>query len=548
MEEKGSVLFLQERRETETSTGPHLIAEQVDVVSPEPAAEAATEEVAPHPMDQLLAEAYGFRSFKRGDILEGVVVSVTPTEILVDIGSKTEGIISGRELERMGAEAISNIQVGDEVLTYVINPESKDGNVVLSLTRAQLEKDWRAAEEMFEKQEVLERSVAGYNKGGLIVRIGKVRGFVPGSQIVSVPPGNGGTNEERWAKLVGQSLMLKIIELDRKRNRLILSERAAMREWRKAQKERLLDELQEGEVRRGRVSSLCDFGAFIDLGGADGLVHLSELSWGRVKHPNEVLNVGDEVDVHVLSVDRQRKRIALSLKRLQPEPWSTTEEIYRVGQLVQGTITKLTNFGAFARIDEYIEGLIHLSELSDKHITHPKEVVKEGEEVTLRIIRIDARRRRMGLSLKRVNDPEYADIDWQAELLASQAEEEEDREKLEAEAWPDREEITPELAAGEEGEAEGTAVDEPVEASEFAAGDEGEAEGTAVDEPVEAGEFAAGSEGEAEGTAVDEPVEADEFAAGEEGEAEGAATDEPVEAEASAELEAIGDELVAERE
>jgi small subunit ribosomal protein S1 len=369
-----------------------------------------------HSMKELLEESYAYRPFQRGDILKGVIVSASPTEILIDIGSKTEGLVSSRELERMGPEAIERLKVGDDVPVYVLNPEDKNGNVILSLSRAQLEKDWQAAQEIFEVGECFETTVSGYNKGGLIVRLGKVRGFIPASQLV--PPYHKAqeesqSNEEHWARMVGQQLQLKIIELDRRRNRLILSERAAMREWRKQQKEKLLDELQEGDVCRGRVSSLCNFGAFIDLGGADGLVHLSELSWGRVSHSKEVLRVGDEVDVYILNVDREKRRIGLSIKRLQPEPWSLVPEKYSVGQLVQGTITKLANFGAFARIEnDEIEGLIHISEFSEDPIAHPKEVVKEGDVVTLRIIRIDSNRRRMGLSLKRVEEGEYVDLDW----------------------------------------------------------------------------------------------------------------------------------------
>jgi small subunit ribosomal protein S1 len=367
-------------------------------------------------MGELLEESYAYRLFQRGDILEGVIVSASPTEILIDVGSKTEGLVSSRELERMGPEAIERLKVGDKVPVYVLNPEDKNGNVILSLSRAQLEKDWQAAQETFEAGECFETTVSGYNKGGLIVRLGKVRGFVPASQLV--PPYQKSreepqSNEEYWARMVGQQLQLKIIELDRRRNRLILSERAATREWRKQQKEKLLNELQEGDIRRGRVSSLCNFGAFIDLGGADGLAHLSELSWGRMSHPKEVLQVGDEVDVYILNVDRERRRIGLSIKRLQPEPWSLVSEKYSVGQLVQGTITKLANFGAFARLDnDEIEGLIHISELSEDPIAHPKEVLREGDTVTLRIIRIDADRQRMGLSLKRVEEGEYVDLDW----------------------------------------------------------------------------------------------------------------------------------------
>jgi len=367
-------------------------------------------------MGELLQESYAYRLFQRGDILEGVIVGASPTEILIDIGSKTEGLVSSRELERMGPEAIERLKVGDEVPVYVLNPEDKNGNVILSLSRAQLEKDWQAAQEIFEAGECFETTVSGYNKGGLIVRLGKVRGFVPASQLAPSyhrSQEEPQSNEEYWARMVGQQLQLKIIELDRRRNRLILSARAAMREWRRQQKEKLLDELQEGDVCRGRVSSLCNFGAFIDLGGADGLVHLSELSWGRVSHSKEVLQVGDEVDVYILNVDREKRRIGLSIKRLQPEPWSLVPEKYSVGQLVQGTITKLANFGAFARIEnDEIEGLIHISEFSEDPIAHPKEVVKEGDVITLRIIRIDADRRRMGLSLKRVEEGEYVDLDW----------------------------------------------------------------------------------------------------------------------------------------
>jgi small subunit ribosomal protein S1 len=412
MEDQGEVLLLEEGRETK-------------------------EDDSVYSMEELLEESYAYRPFQRGDILEGVIVSASPTEILIDVGSKTEGVVSSRELERMGPEAIEGLKVGDEVPVYVLNPEDKNGNVILSLNRAQLEKDWQAAQGIFEGGEVFEATVSGYNKGGLIVRLGKVRGFVPASQLV-IPYGESRKesqdDEEYRARMVGQQLQLKIIELDRRRNRLILSERAAMREWRRQQKEKLLNELQEGDIRRGQVSSLCNFGAFIDLGGADGLVHLSELSWGRVSHPKEVLHVGDEVDAYILNVDREKGRIGLSIKRLQPEPWSLVPEKYFVGQLVQGTITKLANFGAFARLDnDEIEGLIHVSELSEDPIAHPKEVVKEGDVVTLRIIRIDADRRRMGLSLKRVEEGKYVDLDWREGYPSDLAGEKAELEGMEAE-------------------------------------------------------------------------------------------------------------------
>jgi len=412
MENQGEVLLLEEGRETK-------------------------EDDSVYSMEELLEESYAYKPFKRGDILKGVIVSASPTEILIDIGSKTEGLVSSRELERMGPEAIESLKVGDKVPAYVLNPEDKNGNVILSLNRAQLEKDWQAAQEIFKAGECFESTVSGYNKGGLIVRLGKVRGFVPASQMVPSyqrSQEEPQSNEEYWARMVGQQLQLKIIELDRRRNRLILSERAAMRDWRRQRKEKLLDELQESDIRRGRVSSLCNFGAFIDLGGADGLVHLSELSWGRVSHPKEVLRVGDEVDVYILNVDREKRRIGLSIKRLQPEPWSLVPEKYSVGQLVQGTITKLANFGAFARLDnDEIEGLIHISELSEDPVAHPKEVIKEGDVVTLRIIRIDANRRRMGLSLKRVEEGEYVDLDWREGYVSDPAGGEAELEEPEAE-------------------------------------------------------------------------------------------------------------------
>jgi small subunit ribosomal protein S1 len=216
-------------------------------------------------------------------------------------------------------------------------------------------------------------------------------------------------------------VQVKIIEINRKRKRLILSERAALRLRREEQKAELLETLRPGEVRRGVVSSLADFGAFVNLGGADGLVHLSELSWNRAAKPGDVVAVGQEVEVYVLNVDQERRRIALSLKRLEPEPWATVESRYYVGQLIEGTITRIANFGAFALVNDEIEGLIHISELSEGRINHPQDVVSEGEKHVMRIIRIDPKRRRMGLSLKRVADPEYADLDWQAELAEAES-------------------------------------------------------------------------------------------------------------------------------
>lgn len=392
---------------------------QPDVHAQDQEVTLSTPPVTPPSMKDLLEqEEFGLRTFARNQTVEGTIVAITETEMLVDIGGKSEAIVPQRDLESLDPEFRKELQVGDKVMAVVVRPQTAEGHIVISLARAELEKDWRAAERLYKTQEVFEGLITAHNKGGLIVRMGKLRGFIPASQLANEHQRKAGDSEQPWADLVNQHLSLKVIEIDRRRNRLILSERAALREVRESQKERLLDSLREGEVRKGVVTSVCDFGAFVDLGGADGLIHISELTWGRVAHPSEVVKVGQEVEVYVLSVDHERKRIGLSLKRLEPEPWDLVEERYKVGQLVEGVITKLTSFGAFARIDDAIEGLIHISELSDDRITHPKEIVKEGETHTLRIIRIDSHKRRMGLSLKRVADPQYADIDWREEYAA----------------------------------------------------------------------------------------------------------------------------------
>lgn len=404
-----------------------------------------TQHPAPATMAELLdQEDFELKVFRRNQVVEGTIVSMSESEVLIDIGAKSEAI--ARDLDRLDAEERDGLKVGSRILAAIVRPRTRDGHIIVSLARAQMEKDWREVERIFKDKEVFESTVAGYNKGGLIVHIGRLRGFIPGSQLSNERQRNAGDGEDRWADSVGDTVQLKVIELDRRRNRLILSERAAMREWRNDQKERLLESLQVGEVRKGTVTSLCDFGAFVDLGGADGLIHISELTWGRVNHPSEVLQSGQEVDVYVLNVDTERRRIGLSLKRLEPEPWDLVEEHYRIGQLVEGVITKLMPFGAFARIDDTIEGLIHISELTDDHITHPKDVVKEGEAHTLRIIRIDSQKRRMGLSLKRVADPQYADIDWREEYAASLQDDWDEMpdEVLEMEASDQPEEISDE--------------------------------------------------------------------------------------------------------
>src|SRR5690606_36184419 len=353
---------------------------------------------------------------KRGDVIEGVVTATSPTSVTVDLGNGLSGIVPAHELERMNRKMLESLKQGEKLTVFVVNPHDHNGNIILSVNRAVEELDWQRAEEYRQNQEVYESRVAGYNKGGLIVRFGRLRGFVPQSQMSAERRRvvSGETPEDRWGQMVNETIMVKVMEVDRSRNRLILSERSAARETREKRKENLISQLTAGEVRMGRVVSLEDFGAFVDIGGAEGLVHLTEMSWQHINHPREMLKVGQEVKVEVISVDPEAKRIGLSIKRQAPDPWDLVATTYTVGQLVQATVTKLTKFGAFAQLVELpeIEGLIHISELSDKRVSHPREVVQEGDKMTLRIVKMDIKNRRLGLSLKRVNSAEYLDLDW----------------------------------------------------------------------------------------------------------------------------------------
>lgn len=356
-------------------------------------------------MEELLATyGQGLEALYTGQILSGYIMQVSRHEILIDVGAKSEGVIESKELDKMSEDELKKLHAGDTIRVFVVRPESMDGHPILSIARAKMEQDWEEAERLKAQDEIFDTRVLGANKGGLIVNIGQVRGFVPASQVSSLRRNSGETEEEyqrRLMTLTGKILKFKVLELDRRRNRLIMSERAADREWRRDQKEKLLDNLQPGAIVKGEVSSVADFGAFVDLGGADGLIHLSELSWGRIQHPSEVVKVGDKINVQVLTIDRERRRIALSLKRLQPEPWTQFLDQHKVGDQVQATITKLTNFGAFARVvNTEIEGLIHISELAEGRVDRPGSVVGEGETVTVTIIRIDSERKRLGLSLR----------------------------------------------------------------------------------------------------------------------------------------------------
>jgi small subunit ribosomal protein S1 len=384
-------------------------------------------------MESLLAaEGLGnIESPVQGETRKGTIASIGASQILVSIGTKSEGVITGKEFEAIPPEVLAKMTVGEEIDVYVINPEDQSGDVVLSYIRARDEASWKEAEEKQASGASFDSEIIGYNKGGLIVPLGGLRGFVPSSQISLTRRAGmtGDTPDQRWSKMVGEPITVRVIEVDRERRRLILSERAASTETRESVKDRILEELKEGDVRTGRVTSLADFGAFVNINGADGLVHLSEISWDRINKPDEVLKIGEEVNVKIISIDREKKRIGLSIRQLQNDPWGNQVSHITVGQLVEGKITKLAKFGAFARLEGDIEGLIHISELSEKRIEHPKEVLKEGDVVTLRVLKIDTENHRIGLSLRRVDSPAYSEMDWQT--LADQMDEITDEDKKE---------------------------------------------------------------------------------------------------------------------
>ncbi|WP_420631684.1 30S ribosomal protein S1 [Candidatus Leptofilum sp.] len=360
-----------------------------------------------HPMEFLLAEELNLPSI--GETRQGWVIEHRNNAILIDIGAKSEGVISGSELQQMDDETRALLSVGNEVSVYIVNTEDQYGNVIVSYAKAAEELDWNKAEALMASQDVYEGKVIGQNKGGLLVKLGQLRGFVPNSQISR----RRNYGEKQNGKLTNSMIQTKVIEVDRKRGRLILSERAAEKEARQAKRAEILGKLSEGDVLKGRVINLADFGAFIDVGGVEGLVHLSELSWKRVNAPADILKVGDEVEVYVLNIDEDRERLALSLKRMEPDPWTIIDEYYSVGQLLEATITKITKYGAFARLeDDYaLEGLIHISELSENHVNHPRDVVQPSQTVTVRIIRVDKDQRQLGLSIKQVVSDKFVEAD-----------------------------------------------------------------------------------------------------------------------------------------
>ncbi|MBM3137782.1 MAG: S1 RNA-binding domain-containing protein [Chloroflexi bacterium] len=364
----------------------------------------------------LKEEGLGLELPEAGEIKTGTIASISPGQIMVGIGAKSEGIISGQEFELIPPDIFAAMEVGQEISVYVITPEDQNGNLILSYIRAVESEAWEEAQRMMTDEETFTGKVVGFNRGGLIVSFRELQGFLPASLLAFSRRSDisGDTAEQRFNELMGQELSLRIIEVDQERRRLIFSEKAAVHETRDTVRDKIIEKLNVGDVRKGKVTSLADFGAFVNINGADGLVHVSEISWEKVRHPGDVLKVGQEVEVKIISIDEEKRHIGLSIRLLKDDPWQEQIGDIRVGQLVEAKITRLTKFGAFAMLDSGIEGLIHISEISEEHIAHPKELLHEGDEVTLRVIKVEPESHRVGLSLRRVESLAFADMDLKA--------------------------------------------------------------------------------------------------------------------------------------
>jgi small subunit ribosomal protein S1 len=440
--------------------------------------------------------------FQEGDVVTGNVVRIDNDEVLVDIGYKSEGVIPAGELSiRKSVDPHDEVELGEEVDALVLTKEDQDGRLILSKKRARFERAWRKIEAAAESGEPVDGRVIEVVKGGLIIDLG-VRGFLPASlvDIRRVP------NLDEY---LDQTIECKVIELNRSRNNVVLSRRAVLEEQRKEDRERILDRLQPGQVVEGTISNIVDFGAFVDLDGIDGLIHISELSWSHVNHPSEILSIGETVSVKVLDIDRQRQRISLGLKQTQEDPWQRVIDTYNIGDELEGTVTKVVTFGAFVEILDGVEGLVHISELSQQHVENPREIIQPGDEVRVKILEIDSDRRRLSLSVKRVDDqvlpvrpiePSTGDLDDVPELGLSEdvfggpppATESEAAPEVEADAAADTA-----AAAGPEAEVDaGAPASADAGASEAPSGASEEAE----TEAPEAGE----SDGEPD--AVDAPA------------------------------------------
>jgi small subunit ribosomal protein S1 len=419
-------------------------------------------------------------AFSEGDVVSGKVVRIDKDEVLVDIGYKSEGVIPSHELSiRKSVDPSDEVALGDEVDALVLTKEDQEGRLILSKKRARFEKAWRRIEGAAESGEPVEGTVIEVVKGGLILDLG-VRGFLPAS-LVDI------RRVHNLDEFMSQKLECKVIELNRSRNNVVLSRRAVLEEERKEVREQILGRLQPGQVVEGKISNIVDFGAFVDLEGIDGLIHISELSWSHVNHPSEVLSIGETVRVKVLDIDRERQRISLGLKQTQEDPWQRVLNEYSPGDVLEGKVTKVVAFGAFVEILPGVEGLVHISELADHHVDNPSEVVEPGTPTKVKILDVDEERRRLSLSIKRVEEAGGTPMpDIQAAIDAAEGADAAGAEEPAAEAAPAETpaaEADPEEAPTEEGPAEPSPSDEPP--AEQQGDEEQPAEGAAEAPPAE---------------------------------------------------------------
>ncbi len=355
---------------------------------------------------EALSDALNVEEPKRGDLRRGVIIDITDKGLIVALGAKRDGIVPKADVEKLG----ETFTINQEIPVVVVKTYGPDELIELSLAQAREQEDWLRAEELLQSKAVYEGKVASVNKGGLTVEFGRLRGFVPMSQLIGFSNVvRAGERQRRLNALVGQTLMFKVVEVNRRRGRLILSQREAAKEWRAMRRQKLLAELQPGQVRTGRVSQIANFGLFVNLGGLDGLVHFSELSWGRIENVAEAFKVGQKVKVKVLDVDPQRQRIALSIKALKPNPWLTVEQRYEVGQLIEGKVSQVADFGVFVELEPGVEGLLHKSEISSGQLSE----LKVGDRILVKVIRVEQDRQRISLSARQVTRQEWEQ--WAAE-------------------------------------------------------------------------------------------------------------------------------------
>ncbi len=354
---------------------------------------------------QYLAEEDDLGAPERGDLREGTIVEIRTNEILINIGAKRDGVVPQSDIARLEPEYAATLVEGELVPVVVSKLTTDDGMLILSIADALQKRDWLTAEKMLESHEISVRRVVGHNKGGLLVEFGQLRGFIPASHIVGLPRNlSEDERNHRFDEMIGEQLPVEVIEVERRRRRLVLSHRLAERKYREERKTLLFEEMKVGDVVEGEVRSLRPFGAFVDIGGADGLLHVSEIGWTPVSHPRDVLQVGDRIQVEVLRLDADRSRIALSRKKLLPNPWESIEDRYRQGDTIVVTITRVVDFGAFAQLEPGVEGLIHVSELADIEVAEPLKSITPGDRVAVKILRVDPERQRIGLSHRQASD------------------------------------------------------------------------------------------------------------------------------------------------